>query len=208
MIPIVDYRCQSRHLTSDCKFQYRRAENALLFEYFTLRQIYEHCVQHPYDLLYYFHSKGVRAPYGSLQHQLAKEWRTVMQYFQIERWRDCVSALLCGYDTCGVNLRQKPMPHYSGIREDTIYTYIHTNEKVYYFTLGNFWWATCAHIRTLRSPENSRTDQNVEDWRWYAEMWLLDSSRPVQPKECFNDGVDHYKVHFDTSTLYGRRCIP
>jgi len=172
----------------DCKMTYLRTSDRLEFEYATLRHLHQYCAEHPEDYVYYIHSKGVRPEKGTAQYVFAKEWRTVMQYFQVELWYECLSALLCGFDTCGVNVRRNPSTHYS----------------------GNFWWATCAHVRQLRppGPDPRFTKASLEDWRWAAEMWLLGDARvPARIKECYNDGVDHYKTHFNASALRGRRCF-
>ena len=92
-----------------------------------------------------------------------------MEYFNIEKWKDCIHKLHNeGYNTCGVNLQSEPKLHYS----------------------GNFWWAKAEYINTLNEvPYNSR---------WYCEMWLLDNNY-CNPCSLHNSGINHYGVCYSES---------
>ena len=74
----------------------------------------------------YMHHKGI----SSGQHA----WRQYMQYWNIEKWRDCVAKLDEGYDLCGASfLNNPPHPFYA----------------------GNFFWARASYLRRckrLKSP--------------------------------------------------------
>ena len=50
-----------------------------------------------------------------------------MEHFVVERWRDCVDALIDSRRESGVNWHLDPAPHFS----------------------GNFWWATPRYVATL-----------------------------------------------------------
>jgi hypothetical protein len=72
----------------------------------------------------------------------------------IDDWGKCVIKLK-DFDTCGVEFRSGPDPHYS----------------------GNFWWATCEHIKKLPLPV-------VVPDRYYAEKWVLGSVQPLANLSC------------------------
>ena len=62
----------------------------------------------------------------------SRNWRHYMQYWNIERWRDCVEKLDQGYDTVGAGWVY-PTP-----------VYIHP------FFAGNFYWASSDYIKRLK----------------------------------------------------------
>jgi hypothetical protein len=74
----------------------------------------------------YIHHKGV----SSGQHS----WRHYMQYWNIEKWKECVAKLDEGYDLCGASfLNNPPHPFYA----------------------GNFFWARASYLRKckrIKSP--------------------------------------------------------
>ena len=74
----------------------------------------------------YIHHKGVSS--GTVG------WRKYMEYWNIEKWKECVSKLDEGYDTCGASfLNNPPHPFYA----------------------GNFFWAKASYLRRckrLKSP--------------------------------------------------------
>jgi hypothetical protein len=105
----------------------------------------------------YMHQKGIRHPDASSVHA----WRRYMQYFNIEKWRDCVEKLDAGYDAVGVDWRNDPWKHFS----------------------GNFWWARSDYIRKLpqwQRPKNvgyKRQFSHIvydpyEDYRMENELWI------------------------------------
>ena len=66
---------------------------------------------HPQAVVYYMHSKGVMSGAGSIKAMFtAMDWRHLMQYFNLVRFKECLSALDAGYNTCGINLRPLPKP--------------------------------------------------------------------------------------------------
>lgn len=105
----------------------------------------------------YIHQKGVRHMNTSSVHA----WRRYMQYFNIERWRDCVARLDEGYDCVGVDWRDDPWKHFS----------------------GNFWWARSSYIKKLpswRRPKHVGYQRQFghivydpyEDYRMENELWI------------------------------------
>lgn len=85
----------------------------------------------------YLHSKGVSYPHL----QPVQDWVDYMEYFLIEKYRDCLDSLRKSSDVIGVNYLEKPKKHFS----------------------GNFWWAKNSYIRTL-SDEQLETRHGCEMW--------------------------------------------
>jgi hypothetical protein len=69
----------------------------------TLLKLWEWANQNPGHLVWYIHTKGVSRP----EDENARLWRHYLQYFVIERWRDCRDALL-DHDACGVDWTDGP----------------------------------------------------------------------------------------------------
>ena len=132
----------------------------------TLKLLWDDCKQKNSKILY-LHSKGVSRP----GNQNVQAWIEYMEYFVIEKWKDCLNAL-DSHDTCGVNLQPKPMKHYS----------------------GNFWWANSSYIQKL-SRFNPELSSYIKVPRVYCEFWLLDNSF-CKTSCLFSSNVDHYSVHY------------
>lgn len=93
----------------------------------TLSALKDHCDNtDDYYPVLYTHHKGVTW-LGSENYNNIRDWRRYMQYFNIERWRDCVIKLNQGYDSVGVNWSGDKHKHWA----------------------GNMWWARSDYIRTL-----------------------------------------------------------
>jgi len=95
--------------------------------------------------------KGVSHPDGGHQN-----WRKYMQYWNIEKWRECVAKLDEGYDTCGAAfLNNPPHPFYA----------------------GNFYWAKTSYLRRCKKlvppPENNFQPQfsGQPHHRYDLECW-------------------------------------
>lgn len=100
--------------------------NTAHYERPTLLQLHALCKSSPKNtLVLYLHTKGV-SHRGSVPNPYIMDWSCYMEYFAVDRWRDCVVSLQ-DHDVCGVNWRTHPFPHFS----------------------GNFWWATAGYITTL-----------------------------------------------------------
>jgi len=105
-----------------------------------------------------------------------------MEYFSVERWKDCVKKLDEGFDTCGVMWNS-----------DTVYGY-------YPHFSGAFWWAKCSYINTL---DHSYLDI---DWKYGREMWIgtnlsakvfeFHNSR-MNDIDKFHKGESHYSLRYD-----------
>lgn len=122
-------------------------------------------VHHPFKL-YYMHSKGFLS--GDFQRRNpAVLWKEYMEYFNIERWEDCVKAL-DDYDICGVEWRERPKMHFS----------------------GNFWWARSKYLQKLPNILDYWSNNKFE--RLMAEMYI-GLSNPKYKDFC-NFGKDMYFI--------------
>ena len=109
----------------------------------TLKWIKNYSQNNPGDFVLYFHTKGI-----THNNQAVTDWRRYMEYFVLDKWRDCIAKLKEGYDCCGVLWNtDTPIgiwPHFS----------------------GNFWWATTDYINTLNH------NYLEMEWRYYREFWI------------------------------------
>lgn len=97
------------------------------FEFPTLVMLHQHCIEHPLDYVAYAHTKTQRNARRTMMRQLFGK-------------PHCIDGCLDrGKAACGVNLKQA----HGGPRGFPS-TWCHFS--------GNFWWATCAYIKTLNSP--------------------------------------------------------
>ena len=136
----------------------------------TLISLRDFCNRNPDYKVLYFHTKGVSK--GTLT---VNAWRLMMEYFVIDKWRECVEKLN-EYDCVGSNL--------SPVGE-TLWSNGSITKPVegsYNFT-GTFWWANAKHIQTLND------DLLYSDYRIDRELWIGSNpnSNPgtlYQPEEC------------------------
>ena len=126
----------------------------------TLKWIRDYAKDNPGDYILYFHTKSI-----TNQNAATEDWRRYMEYFAIERWKDCVAKLEEGYDCCGVmwntNTPIGVWPHFS----------------------GNIWWATTDYINTLNH------EYLEKEWRYYNEFWI-GSNPNVKQFEFHNSGYN------------------
>lgn len=128
----------------------------------TLLSLSRFADQHVNAKILYTHTKGItRYPNTNTD-----DWRRLMQYFCVERWRECID-LLDDHDALGCNLGVShdwgPNPHFS----------------------GNFWWANASYINRLNS--SYLKDSN----RYMREFWIGSGGGDLY--ELHKSGVDHYK---------------
>jgi hypothetical protein len=114
------------------------SQDVSLYERPTLYCLLEAALLHPGDYFLYIHTKGVTRNRSAC----VRDWRMLLEYFNIDCWNDCVDALDAGYDICGVNWNNQPHPHYS----------------------GNFWWSKGGYLLTL--PKNIGREYLA------PEMWI------------------------------------
>ena len=119
----------------------------------TLISLRDFCNQNPDYKVLYFHTKGVSK--GNLQ---TNAWRLYMEYFVIDKWKECVE-YLNDYDCCGTD-------HYpTGATIWSNGDVVLPKEKTSFFA-GNFWWANASYINRL----NNRYLES--DYRLDRELWI------------------------------------
>lgn len=94
------------------------------------------------SLLFYLHTKGT-----TQSRPQETDWRNLLNYFNITRYKDCATILRAGkYNCAGINCSKRVSPHFS----------------------GNIWWTTSDYAKTLRTPPQ------IFD-RFYYEFWIGES---------------------------------
>jgi len=99
----------------------------------TLNALYQEARSSPYFKAWYIHTKGISSSLRTVgtkempagDPEAIRDWRLVMEYFVIDRFKDCIS-ILNQCDVCGVKLQREHR----------------------YFS-GNFWWANSTHLKRL-----------------------------------------------------------
>lgn len=127
----------------------------------TLKALYFFCKENPDYKVLYFHTKGV-----TKYSKKTTDWRNMMNYFCIEKWRNCVK-LLNTYDAVGCNLQDYDddgvlRPHFS----------------------GNFWWANAKYINTLDYSWLNSSN------RFAREFWIGTGNGNLY--EIHKSNVNHY----------------
>jgi len=112
------------------------------YEYPTLQKLYKFIKKiDENSYIFYFHLKGVWSSKDTNRNKKAiKSWRKCLEYFNIEKWNDCITKLDEGYEVVGA-----------------LYNY---NETEPLFS-GNFWWTTSNYIKKLKYPEY---DSSKDPW--------------------------------------------
>jgi hypothetical protein len=161
------------------KIQILCADNNNDREATTLKAVHSYSQKNDANILY-IHTKGVTTGNNRREKYTIKanHWRNLMEYFTIERWKQCIEVLNDGYDACGVLWRIEPFfglisGHFS----------------------GNFWWATTKYIATLPKIED-------KTHRGYHEFWIGRNNPKVY---CFHEsGLNHHRSYYPRE-FYERR---
>lgn len=143
-----------------------KSPNVKLYERPTLLRLYNLCRSQPHALVLYLHTKGI----SRNRNENVRDWRRYMEYFNIDKWQECVRALTYeNYDVCGVNWKEAPLPHFS----------------------GNFWWARASYIYTLppRIPPDYYAPEfwlgtNEPRWRCFYQSEVDHYGTPY-PESCY-----------------------
>lgn len=138
-----------------------------LYERPTLLKLHQRCRGKNNLKVLYLHTKGVSRAFHPIVTPNIFDWACYMEYFLIERWRDCIEALK-EHDVCGVNWRSAPSPHFS----------------------GNFWWASSKYVATLPDTIGSKY-LDPEMWiglkapkvRCFHESRVDHYSKPYPPSQ-------------------------
>jgi len=105
------------------------------YEGFTLKYLYQDCINNDNLKVLYFHNKGISHfdelsdNFSDRKFRAINSWRHFMEWGVIDRWREAIDKLHSA-DVCGVNYTRYPWPHIS----------------------GNFWWSKASYIKTLIHP--------------------------------------------------------
>ena len=144
----------------------------------TLWWIRDYAKDNPDDYILFFHAKGITCKdQPSVDCAAVTDWRRYMEYFVIERWKDCIQKLDEGYDACGVMWNSDTSfglhPHFSGA----------------------FYWVKGSYINTL---DNSYLDGRL---RYDQEFWIgtnPDAKIYEFHNSRFNDkdAILGYKCHY------------
>lgn len=123
----------------------------------------------------YFHTKGV-SHFGTKHELPCRNWRHMMEYFLIEKWKDCVDRLNEGYDCCGINYQDH------AIQKGTEYVL----GKIFN---GNFFWVNSDYIKKI--------DKNfVFRSRFDAENWILSVDHNVYSVYDTPNKINLYEEEF------------
>ena len=153
----------------DNKIKIYRLGGTHQYEFPTLQMI-EDCVSNDDDTkILYLNTLGVTG--DSI---FKKSWRKYLSYFNIINFNECVKALDYGFDTCGVDWRTDPLPHYS----------------------GNFWWANSKYLKTLPKIQtlNKENSPRVLTLRHNAEMYI-GMNPDVKPRILHQSDISQYERH-------------
>jgi hypothetical protein len=138
--------------TTNNKIEIRTSiENS--FEYITLNWLKEYCNSNDAYVLY-FHIKGISHPIGSITRPFEDDWRKYLEYFNIEKWQDCIKKLDEKFDCCGIGYRKRKK------------------------FIGNFWWANSNYIKKLIPVSNVLLNKDkrivaLRRRRYFYENWLF-----------------------------------
>ena len=138
-----------------------------------------------YKILY-FHTKGVSK--NTLQ---TNAWRLFMEYFVIDKWKECVE-YLNKYDCCGTDylksnkhiLSKRRSEYAPRSRIQTLDGPVKYPGKDTTFFSGNFWWANSSYI-------NSLDEKYLNSYyRLDREIWI-GSNKNCKAKCLFNSYMNH-----------------
>lgn len=143
----------------------------------TLISLRDFCKENPDYKVLYFHTKGVSK--NNLQ---TNAWRLYMEYFVIDRWKECVN-YLNEYDCCGTD-------HYlTGPTTWSDGSISYPKEKTSFFA-GNFWWANASYINKLDDKYLN------SDYRLDRELWIGGIS------ECNGKCLHYSKINGEIKNFY------
>lgn len=175
-----DYESKDLDIFAGSKFILHHGGPLTEYEFPTLVALHKHTKVHD-GLVWYIHTKGVGHAKNGKVFAGITDWRKYMEHFILEKHEACIQALIT-HDCCGVDYKQHPAPHFS----------------------GNFFWATCEHIRRLPDIATVRADvhfsNHIQEWnlqeRHKAELWL------------FQYPSTSYKTLFTSNTVFTLERLP
>ena len=148
----------------------------------TLLSLKQFCKENSDYKVLYFHTKGATKNELSVH-----SWRLMMEYFTIDKWKECVKHL-DEYTCVGSHLGTIG----PSICEDGS---LIENDRTYAY-MGNFWWANASYINTIKSRYID------SDCRMEKERWIGDSDS-CYPKTLYNDiNFDRDPFNFNNYEYY------
>jgi len=142
----------------------------------TLISLRDFCKENPDYKVFYFHTKG--ASKNNLQ---TSAWRLYMEYYTIDKWKECVE-YLNEYDCCGTDCYET--------KKMFLDEFIQQQEFNSYFFSGNFWWANASYVNTL---SDEYLNSNLP--RLTKELWI-GQSKNCNPKSLFCSGMNGQNGYF------------
>jgi len=148
-------------LLEDTKFEIIYMDKKkYLYEHHTINSIKSYCERLDEErYILYIHTKGVRKMSDG---EITKSWREMMQYFLIERHKECIDNL-DKYDTLGCNY----INDYCVKKENA---FVAENHAYHYS--GNFWWSKKTYIDKLDYLDLNYSKM-ADYTRFKAENWIL-----------------------------------
>jgi hypothetical protein len=146
------------------------------FEFLTLINLYNYCRKNQNGFTLYFHTKGSSREYS----REITSWRECLEYFNIEKWKNCVDKLQNEtYDICGA-----------------LYVdwFVFLDYKFEHYYSGNFWWANNKYISTL--PNLSKFCGE----RVNAELWI--GKNPHFWYNFYSEEVSNFYSHYFDPSVY------
>ena len=169
-IPISDYDISQYNYNNIIKI-IKLSDNLNDYELPTLNFLYNFCIKNIDNNVLYLHTKNV----GKEINLCIEDQINYMLYFLVTKWEKCINNLE-NFDSCGVDLRNNPVLHYS----------------------GNFWWSTSDNIISLPSPvEFSNLNiypNHLNSVRHNQEFWICynKNKKHISLWDC---GIDVYERH-------------
>jgi hypothetical protein len=131
------------------------------------------------DYIFYFHTKGASNLKNKNKYLNAVNWRNLMQYFNIERYK----VVFRVFDTMDFNTYGMALKNISNdIPQNRLYSGI-----PYYH--GNFWWMTAEYAKTIN------IDSIDTSKRWEAEFQYIQKGINWKPYSEYNNGEPNYKIN-------------
>jgi hypothetical protein len=148
------------HLAKVHNFHHNKS-NDQSTEFYAIKALYDYsCIQDSHVL--FLHGKGVtwttmekkQDPSNSVLIENVKRWRNYLEYFNIDRWRDCIN-LLNDHDCVGTEWVGQSV-------------FSHGTYNIPHYA-GGIWWANSDYIKTLNP--NFITN-NLVIGRFATELWI------------------------------------
>jgi len=149
----------------------------------TLVALKNFAYENPDYKILYFHMKG-----ASKETLVANSWRLMMEYFVIDKWKECIE-YLNDYDCVGQTFNPLGTTIWSDGR-----TTDNNGLGCYH---GNFWWANASYVQTL-------DHQYLEtDYRFDREFWI-GTNKNVKAKSFIEYGKYDYEpyTHYFSEVEY------